>query len=246
MKKRFDILTIFPEALRPYLSSSLLGKAEEQGLVEFHCHQLRDWASDKHRRVDDETYGGGEGMVFKPEPLVAAIEALKKNYRRGRVIYLSPQGRLLTQAVVEELLGYDELMLVCGRYEGVDERVLDSWVDEEISLGDFMLCGGEAAALAVVESVTRLVPGVVGKASSLLDETFTHGFLEYPHYTRPEEFRGMKVPEVLLNGHHGEIKKWRRQEALKRSLKKRPDLLEKAKLGAEDLAFLKSLGWRPK
>jgi tRNA (guanine37-N1)-methyltransferase len=244
MTTRFDILTLFPEAVESYLQASLLGKAAEKKLVQYFLHQLRDWATDKHRRVDDEVYGGGEGMVFKPEPLAASIDEIRKKYKNGRVIYLSPQGRSLNQQVVEELSSYDEILLICGRYEGIDERILEGWVDEEISLGDFVLCGGEIAALAVVESITRLVPGVVGKAASLEDETFSHGLLEYPHYTRPPVFAGQEVPEILLQGNHGEIEKWRRQEALKRTFRKRPDLLEKIKLNQEDIVFLRSLGWK--
>jgi tRNA (guanine37-N1)-methyltransferase len=245
MTKRFDILTLFPEALREYLKSSLLGKAAEKGLVEFHLHQLRDWATDKHRTVDDSTFGGGEGMVFKPEPLVRAIEAIKKDYTRGRVLYLSPQGRPFSQSLAKELLQYHELLLVCGRYEGVDERVLTGWVDEQVSLGDFVLCGGEIPALAVVETVARLIPGVVGKSNSLEQETFAGGLLEYPHYTRPREFDGHSVPDVLLQGDHGEIEKWRRQEALRRTYQRRPELLEQADLTEDDLAFLRSLGRNP-
>lgn len=241
MTKRFDILTIFPEPLREYLNASLLGRAQQNGLVEFHAHQLRDWTTDKHRMVDDVLFGGGEGMVMKVEPLVAAIEALKKNYKNGRVIYLSPQGRRLDQKIVKELSGYEELLLICGRYEGIDERVLDAWVDEEISLGDFVLCGGEIPALALAEAVTRLIPGVVGKPESLIEETFSEGLVEYPHYTRPREFRGMEVPDVLLQGNHQEIEKWRRQQALRRTWEKRPDLLDKLQLDKEDRAFLASL-----
>jgi len=241
MTKRFDILSLFPEALRPYLQASLLGKAQEKGLVDFHLHQLRDYATDKHRRVDDEVYGGGEGMVMKPEPLAAAIEDITKNYRKGRVIYLSPQGRVLTQAVVRELFDYEEILLISGRYEGIDERILEGWVDEEISLGDFVLCGGELAALSVVESVTRLVPGVVGKEASLREESFSDGLLEYPHYTRPPAFQGRSVPEILLHGNHGEIQHWRRREALRRTLEKRPDLLEKLALSEDDRKILESL-----
>ncbi|MFO1464793.1 MAG: tRNA (guanosine(37)-N1)-methyltransferase TrmD [bacterium] len=244
MTRRFDILSLFPEALRPYLQASLLGKAEEKGLVQFQLHQLRDYALDKHRRVDDEVYGGGEGMVMKPEPLVAAIEAISKDYRKGRVIYLSPQGRVLDQKVVRELSEYEELLLLCGRYEGVDERVLEGWIDEEISLGDFVLCGGEVAALAVVEAVTRLVPGVVGKEASLREESFADGLLEYPHYTRPPVFQGRSVPEILLQGNHGEIEKWRRREALRRTLQKRPDLLEKLELSEADRKILEELSRR--
>jgi len=238
---RFDILTIFPEPLREYLKSSLLGRAEANDLVEFHVHQVRDWASDKHRRVDDVLYGGGEGMVMKVEPLVAAIEEIREKYRKGRVIYMSPQGRPLTQELVQELGQYDEILLICGRYEGVDERVLNGWVDEEISLGDFVLCGGEIPALAVTEAITRRIPGVVGKEGSLVEETFSQGLVEYPHFTRPREFRGMEVPEVLLNGNHAEIERWRRQEALRRTFFKRPDLLEKLELKEEDRKFLASL-----
>lgn len=229
MVKKIDILSIFPEALQPYLQASLLGKAQEKGLVKLKAHDLRGWAKDKHRSIDDEVYGGGEGMVMKPEPLVAAIEELRQPYQKGRVIYLSPQGRRLTQNVAEELSQYEELLLLCGRYEGVDERVLTGWVDEEISLGDFVLCGGELAALALTEAVVRLVPGVVGKPGSLTEETFAGGLVEYPHYTRPPEFRGQKVPEVLLSGHHEAIANWRREQAVERTLKKRPDLLGKPK-----------------
>lgn len=222
MIKRFDILTLFPEGLETYLKCSLLGKAVQKDLVSFHIHQLRKWAEGKHRIVDDTTYGGGEGMVLKPEPLVRAIEEIKGDYQNGRTIYLSPQGRRLTQAVAQELTQYDEILLICGRYEGIDERVLEGWVDESISLGDFVLCGGEIPALALVESVTRLIPGVVGKAGSLADETFSEGLLEYPHYTRPPIFAGKSVPQILLEGNHAEIKKWRRQEALRRTKKKPP------------------------
>lgn len=242
MSKRFDILTLFPEGLRAYLAASLLGKAAEKGLVDFRLHDLRDYTSDKHRKVDDEVYGGGEGMVLKPEPLVRAIEAIRKDYRKGRVIYLSPQGRRLTQAVLKELGGYEEILLVCGRYEGIDERALEGWVDEEISVGDFVLCGGELPALALVEGLTRLVPGVVGKANSLVEESFADGLLEYPHYTRPEHFAGRDVPAVLLNGNHREIQKWRRQQALKRTYQKRPDLLALVELTPEDKVYLRSLG----
>lgn len=241
MTKHFDILTIFPEPLRQYFSSSLLDRAQQNGLVEFKVHQLRDWAKDKHRMVDDVLFGGGEGMVMKVEPLVLAIEEIKKNYRNGRVIYLSPQGRRLDQSVVKELHHYDEMLLICGRYEGVDERVIEGWVDEEISLGDFVLCGGEIAALAVAEAITRLIPGVVGKEASLVEETFSEGLVEYPHYTRPREFRGKEVPEILLSGNHGEIERWRREQALRRTWEKRPDLLENLHLSKEDRDFLASL-----
>lgn len=240
MIRRFDILTLFPEALRSYLEVSLLGKALEAGLLQVQLHQLRDYAVDKHRRIDDQVYGGGEGMVMKPEPLAAAIEAIRKPYRKGRVIYLSPQGRKLDQAVLRELLEYSEILLLCGRYEGIDERILEGWVDEEISLGDFVLAGGELPALAVVEAVARLLPGVIGNPGSLREESLTDGLLEYPHYTRPAVFQGRSVPEILLHGNHAEIQRWRRQEALKRTWKKRPDLLEKVRLSEQDCEILKN------
>ncbi len=241
MTRRFDILTLFPEAISTYLQSSLLGKAKQKKILEIRVHQLRDWAKDKHRVVDDTTYGGGEGMVLKPEPLVKAIEEIRREYKNGRVIYLSPQGRRFNQDLAAELLQYEEIMLLCGRYEGIDERVLEGWVDEEISLGDFVLSGGEIPALAVVEAVARLVPGVVGKAGSVADESFVGGLLEYPHYTRPKDFSGREVPEVLRNGNHAEINRWRRQEALRRTWKKRPDLLEQLDLSEEDRNFLETL-----
>ncbi len=242
MTRRFDILTLFPEGIRPYLQASLLGKAGEKGLVDFRVHDLRDFALDKHKRVDDVLYGGGEGMVLKVEPLARAVEAIRGDYRKGRVIYLSPQGRRLDQKVVGELSGYEELLLICGRYEGIDERILAGWVDEEISLGDFILCGGEVAALALVEALARLVPGVVGKPASLTEESFAEGLLEYPHYTRPDTFEGREVPAILLSGNHGEIQRWRRQEALRRTFLKRPDLLALVELKEEDKKFLRSLG----
>jgi tRNA (guanine37-N1)-methyltransferase len=242
MTRRFDILTLFPESLRHYLEASLLGKGAEKGLVEFRLHQLRDYAADKHRRVDDEVYGGGDGMVLKPEPLARAIEAIRKDYQKGRVIYLSPQGRRLTQNLVRELAAYEEILLVCGRYEGVDERVLEGWIDEEISLGDFVLCGGELAALSLAEAIARLTPGVVGKPGSLVEESFADGLLEYPQYTRPEQFAGREVPAVLLSGHHQEIQKWRRREALRWTYQKRPDLLALVPLTPEDKAYLRTLG----
>ncbi len=245
MTRHFDILSLFPEAMAPYLEASLLGKAAASGILSLQLHQLRDWATDKHRSVDDSTYGGGEGMVLKPEPLVRAIETLRASYRKGRVIYLTPQGRRLNQKVVEELSGYEELLLICGRYEGVDERVLEAWVEERVSLGDFVLCGGELAAMAVVESVARLTPGVVGKEASLREESFSSGLLEYPHYTRPRNFRGMEVPEILLQGHHAEIQRWRRREALSRTLRYRPDLLDQAELDEADRILLEELKETP-
>ena len=241
MVKKFDILTLFPDSFRSYLEASLLGKALEKGLTQIKLHQLRDYTLDKHRRVDDDTYGGGEGMVLKPEPLARAIATIRQDYQKGRVIYLSPQGRRLTQNIIAELSVYDELLLVCGRYEGIDERIIEGWVDEEISLGDFVLLGGEIPALALVEALVRLIPGVVGKENSVRDESFAQGLLEYPHYTRPEVFEGLAVPQVLLEGNHGEIKKWRCEQSIKRTFLKRPDLLNNIKLPKEDEVLLDKL-----
>jgi len=243
MLKHIDILSLFPDSLKPYLQSSLLGKAIEQELVQVGLHDLRSYSEDKHRRVDDDTYGGGEGMVLKPEPLVKAIESLRSGYQKGRVIYLSPQGRRMDQALVRELGAYQEILLVCGRYEGIDQRVLDSWIDEEVSLGDFVLFGGELPALALVEALVRLIPGAVGKAGSLTEESFEDGLLEYPHYTRPEVFQGHKVPEILLQGNHAQIRQWRREQALKNTFQKRPDLLAKLSLSEADRAILKKWGY---
>jgi tRNA (guanine37-N1)-methyltransferase len=223
---RISIVTIFPDAIRPFLLSSLLGKAVEKGLVQVDVHDLRDYTTDKHRKVDDEPYGGGPGMVMTPEPFFAAVEAIAPERKRHdpRVILLSPQGRPLTQSVVKELAAVRSLVLLCGRYEGVDERVARHLADEELSVGDYVLAGGEAAALVVVDAVTRVLPGVVGDAESVVRESFEDSLLDHPHYTRPEEFRGHRVPDVLLSGHHGEIERWRREEAERRTRERRPDL----------------------
>jgi len=234
MLKRFDILTIFPAFFDSYLSQSLVGKALEKKLFEAKTHNLRDWAKDKHRMVDDLPYGGGEGMVFSPEPLTEAIAAIRAPYRKGRAIYLSCQGSLFNQKRARRLFqDYEEILLICGRYEGIDQRAIDSAVDEEISIGDYVLSGGEAAAVVVMDALIRLIPGVVGKPGSLTDESFETGLLEYPHYTRPELFKGMKVPDVLLSGNHAQIRKWRIEEAVKKTLKNRPDLIEKEEFSIE-------------
>lgn len=221
---RIDILTIFPGIFESPLRESLLGKAIASGLLDVRVHDIRDHATDKHRRVDDEAYGGGPGMVMKPEPIFAAVEALGPGPKR--VILLSPAGRRLDQALVRELAAEPWLVLICGRYEGVDERVVEGLPAEEISIGDYVLSGGELPALVVLEAVSRLVPGVVGREESLERESFgAEGLLDHPHYTRPAEFRGMRVPEVLLSGHHAEIERWRRQAALEKTRRNRPDLL---------------------
>jgi tRNA (guanine37-N1)-methyltransferase len=234
---RFHLLTLFPEFFASSLASTMMQKAQERGAVEFVLHNIRDYAEDKHRVTDDAPYGGGPGMVMKPEPVVAALEALGANAERPWRVLLSPQGRIFTQERAVALAQRPALALVCGRYEGVDERVRH-FVDEELSIGDFILSGGEAAALVVTDAVSRLVPGVLGCETSAGEESFSSGLLEYPQYTRPPEFRGLAVPEVLRSGDHRAIGRWRRQEALRRTLERRPDLLERAALSEEDWAFL--------
>ena len=222
---RIDVLTIFPGILDSPLSESLLGKAIEKGVLDVRVHDIRDHATDKHRQVDDESYGGGPGMVMKPEPIFAAVEALGPDPKR--VLLLSPAGRRLDQALVRELAAEPWLVLVAGRYEGVDERVVEGLGTEEISIGDYVLSGGEVPALVVLEAVTRLVPGVIGRDESHERDSFGHdGLLDHPHYTRPPEFRGMAVPEVLLSGDHAAIERWRREAAREKTRRNRPDLLE--------------------
>jgi tRNA (guanine37-N1)-methyltransferase len=220
---RVDVFTIFPGIFQSPLRESLLGKAIEEGLIEVRVHDLRDWSTDRHRSVDDEAYGGGPGMVLKPEPLFAAVESLDPD--RGRVLLLSPAGRRLDQALVRELTVEPHLTLLCGRYEGVDERVVEGLPAEEVSIGDYVLAGGELPALVVIEAVTRLVPGVIGKEESHRRDSFSEpGLLDHPQYTRPPAFRGMEVPEVLLSGNHAEIERWRREAARDKSRRNRPDL----------------------
>ena len=222
---RIDVLTIFPGILESPLRESLLGKAIEKGVLDVRVHDIRDHATDKHRQVDDESYGGGPGMVMKPEPIFAAVEALGPDPKR--VLLLSPAGRRLDQALVRELAAEPWLVLVAGRYEGVDERVVEGLGAEEISIGDYVLSGGEVPALVVLEAVTRLVPGVIGRDESHERDSFGHdGLLDHPHYTRPPEFRGMAVPEVLLSGDHAAIERWRREAAREKTRRNRPDLLE--------------------
>ncbi|MDR7483011.1 MAG: tRNA (guanosine(37)-N1)-methyltransferase TrmD [Armatimonadota bacterium] len=236
---RIDIVTIFPEAIRPALEVSLLGRARQRGLLAIAVHDLRDYTTDRHRQVDDVPYGGGPGMVMKPEPFFAAVEALTPPAGpRPRVLLTSPQGRRFDQRMAEELSRAEHLIILCGRYEGVDERVVTGLPAEEISIGDYVLAGGELAALVIVDATVRLLPGVVGDAQSVAADSFTGGLLDYPHYTRPAEFRGLRVPEVLLRGHHAEIRRWRRREQLRRTLQRRPDLLAQAVLSDEDRALL--------
>lgn len=239
---RIDILTLFPSMFAGPLQESILGRAMAQGQAHIVLHDIRDWATDRHRTVDDYPYGGGAGMVIKPEPLSAAIEAVRAMDVRAPAILMTPQGRPLTQALAAELAGRPRLILVCAHYEGLDERVRLLHVDEEISIGDYVLTGGELPAMVLVDAVVRLLPGVLEEAS-LAEESHQEGLLEHPHYTRPARFQGLDVPPVLLSGHHGEIARWRRQAALRRTLERRPDLLKSAPLTQEDRAFLQRLGW---
>lgn len=222
---RIDVLTIFPGIFESPLRESLLGKAIEAGLLDVRLHDIRDSTTDKHRQVDDESYGGGPGMVMKPEPVFAAVEALGEGSKR--VLLLSPAGRRLDQALVRELAAEPWLVLICGRYEGVDERVVEGLPAEEVSIGDYVLSGGEVPALVLLEAVTRLVPGVIGREESHERDSFgPERVLDHPHYTRPAEFRGLRVPDVLLSGNHAEIERWRREAALEKTRRNRPDLLE--------------------
>jgi tRNA (guanine37-N1)-methyltransferase len=223
---RIDVVTIFPGIFESPLRESLLGRAIEDGLVDVRVHDLRDATSDKHRQVDDESYGGGPGMVMKPEPVFAAVDALGPGERR--TLLLSPAGRRLDQALVRELAAAPWLVLICGRYEGVDERVVEGLPAEEVSIGDYVVAGGEVPALVVLEAVTRLIPGVIGREESHEQDSFGRdGLLDHPHYTRPAAFRGMQVPETLLSGNHAEIERWRREAALEKTRRNRPDLLER-------------------
>lgn len=237
---RFHILTLFPEFFTSPLSSTMLQKGQDRGALQFKLHNIRDYATDKHRITDDAPYGGGQGMVMKPDPVVAALESLEPSPERPWRILLSPQGRLFTQRHAAALAARPAVALVCGRYEGVDERVR-GFVDEELSIGDYVLSGGEVAALVIIDAVSRLVPGVLGCETSAADDSFSDGLLEYPQYTRPPDFRGLAVPEVLRSGDHGTIARWRRQQALRRTYERRPDLLAHAALSDEDRAFLATL-----
>ena len=238
---RFEIFTIFPDVFSPYIHTSIIQRAITQEIIQIHIHNIRDWADDKHQTTDDTPFGGGGGMVMKPEPIFAAIEAVISAPPSCPVILMSPQGEQLTHKLASELGGFERLGIICGRYEGVDERVHAHLVTREISIGDYVLSGGELPALVLIEAVTRLLPGALGDPNGAQNDSFASGLLEYPHYTRPAEFRGWQVPEVLLSGNHKEIARWRRQQALARTLKERPDLLNRLKLEKKDQRMLEEI-----
>jgi tRNA (guanine37-N1)-methyltransferase len=259
---KFEIVTIFPDFFRGPLDYGIVRRAREASFIEILIHDLRAFTTDRHKTVDDRPFGGGEGMVLKPEPLFECVESLGFSSREKRlagqaketVVLLSPQGRMFTQAVAEEMAALERIVLICGRYEGVDERVAESLADQEISIGDYVLSGGELGAAVMIDTITRMVPGALGNAASARQESFSAveklgvdgpdstcgsgGLLDYPHYTRPAEFRGMAVPEVLMGGNHEQIRKWRRGKALEKTLRNRPDLLEHQPLSEEDKSFL--------
>jgi tRNA (guanine37-N1)-methyltransferase len=238
---RFDVLSVFPEMLQSPLDFSLLKKAREKGLIEIGLHDIRDWAEDKHNMTDDAPYGGGCGMVMKVEPVEKALNALKRADVQPVVILMTPQGETFNQKVASELARQKHLILICGRYEGVDERIRQHLTNREISIGDYILTGGELSALVVIDAVARLIPGVLGNAASVQTESFSQGLLEGPQYTRPAEYKGWCVPEVLVTGNHARIERWQRIEALRRTWQRRPDLLEKSELTKEDRADLEKI-----
>lgn len=227
---RFDIMTLFPELIETVLSSSILGRAQASGAIEVHAHNIRDYSKDKHRRVDDTPYGGGKGMLMSPVPIYDCFTAITdeetNKSKSRRVLYMSPGGKVLDQKMARRLSEYDNVVILCGHYEGVDQRVIDEIIDEEVSIGDFVLTGGEIPACIVCDAVARLCPGVLSDAECYEKESFSNGLLEYPQYTRPYEFHGMKVPDVLISGHHANIEKWREEMAYKKTAAVRPDLIE--------------------
>ncbi len=238
---RFDIFTLLPDVFPPYLNASILQKASQNGLLEVLVHDIRAWTTDKHHVTDDTPYGGGGGMVMKPEPVFAAVEDVLGTPPTYPVILMTPQGQVFNQKIAMELAKLPQVALLCGRYEGIDERVREHLVTDEISIGDFVLTGGELPALIVLDAVARFIPGVLGDPTGALDDSHASGLLEYPHYTRPPEFRGWGIPQVLLSGHHAEIEKWRRQQSLLRTRQRRPDMLARLELSKADLKFLNTL-----
>jgi len=238
---KFDVLTLFPEMLAAYLEQGVLGRAVKRGLVDVNLINIRNFARGTHKTTDDRPYGGGEGMVMKPGPIYRALKSVDRVDGKSPVILLSPQGKLFDQSIAWEMSGWDQLILVCGRYEGVDERIKLTCIDMELSIGNYILSGGELGAMVIVDTVSRLIPGVLGSERSNLKDSFEDGLLKYPQYTRPRVFQDKEVPEILLSGNHEKIRVWRREESLKRTLKKRPDLLQQAELPPEDKAILAKL-----
>lgn len=238
----FDILTLFPGMFSGPFDESIIRRARDKQLIDINLHNIRDYAAGRHQVTDDAPYGGGAGMVMKTEPLSACIEAAKAQKPASRVILTSPQGRRLNHAVAKELAQTQGLIIVCGRYEGIDERIRQLYADDDISIGDFVLSGGEIAAMTIVDAVTRLIPGVLGSEESADTDSFCDGLLEYPQYTRPFEFKGLKVPEVLMSGNHEMIRKWRRRQSLQKTMQLRPDLLQEVILNKEDRRFLEEMG----
>lgn len=241
-RREYYVLTLFPEMIQQTLSHSIMGRAQKEGIISVDAINIRDFTLNKQKHVDDYPYGGGAGMVMQGQPIYDAYQSIAQQTEGARVIYMTPQGRPFTQRVAEELSKEEKLVFLCGHYEGVDERVIEEIVTDEISLGDFVLTGGELAAITIIDAVSRLVPGVLGKEESFADESFSDGLLEYPQYTRPPVFLGREVPEVLLSGHHGKVDQWRREQSLLRTAKKRPELLEKAELSKKDIRFLQEQG----
>ena len=239
---RIDIMTLFPEMCQRVLDESIIGRSREAGLVEINCINIRDFSTDKHRRVDDTTYGGGTGMIMQCQPIYDCFCAITEEIgSRPHLIYMSPQGKTLSQTRVRELAQMDNIVILCGHYEGVDERVIEELADEEISIGDYVLTGGELPALVLADSITRMLPGVLASDEAFEQESHYSSLLEYPQYTRPYEWHGKKVPDVLLTGHHANITKWRREQSLMRTLERRPEMLENAELDKKDRKFLESL-----
>jgi tRNA (guanine37-N1)-methyltransferase len=247
---QFEVFTLLPEVFPSYLETSILKRARERGLIDVRVHNIRDYTHDKHHTTDDTPYGGGGGMVMKPEPVFEAIESVlglaspptpPKPESNIPIILLTPQGRVFNQSIAKELSAYPRIALLCGRYEGIDERIREHLVTDEISIGDYVLTGGEIPALILIDAISRLLPNVLGDPTGAEDDSHAMGLLEYPHYTKPSEYRDWKVPEILLSGDHAKIEKWRREQALERTYSKRPDMLEKAELSKEDLKFLDKL-----
>lgn len=239
--KQFFVLTLFPEMIQQTLSHSIMGRAQKEGHISVEAINIRDYTLNKQKHVDDYPYGGGAGMVMQAQPIYDAYQSIAEKAQGARVVYMTPQGRPFTQRIAEELSKEENLVFLCGHYEGIDERIIEEIVTDEISLGDFVLTGGELAAITIIDAVSRLVPGVLGKEDSFADESFSDGLLEYPQYTRPPVFHGKEVPEILLSGHHANIAKWRREQSLIRTVQKRPDLLETAELTAKERQFVERL-----